>query len=171
MDIIIHRRDILPHNPCANGLDWFDDMVRIQRRQDSLRIPQPLGLLWLCCNPKSSSFVAWARSRGVLPAFCGAGLDLRSLDLYEANLEGANFEGANLRRTNLWWADLGEANLYRADLEWADLYRANLEWADLRGANLYGADLYGANLEGARRRPEDPPIPGWKVVNGLLTKE
>ena len=181
MNIIISRSDLLPHNPCPSGLRWFNDMVRMQGREDSLLIQGPLGLLQLYSNEESRCFASWARSKRVLPAFNGAGLDLRSLDLERAKLEGANLYRANLYRANLRWSDLYRADLQEANLEGANLYGANLLVADLEGTDLYKADLRradlrwasrkGVDLEGARRLPEDHPIPGWKLANGLLTKE
>ena len=161
MNITVYRSDILRHEPSAEWLAWFDGLVRMQRRQDSLLIPWRLGLLWLYCTPESRAFAAWARRWRVFPAFDGTGQDLRRIDLRGADLEEAKLEGANLQSADLRWANLERANLYMADLQ-----RAGLE-----GANLYRAHLYRTNLAGANRSESDAPIPGWKVVNGLLTKE
>lgn len=38
MNITVCRSTILPHNPRAVDLAWFDSMVRMQGREDSLLI-------------------------------------------------------------------------------------------------------------------------------------
>jgi len=42
---------------------------------------------------------------------------------------------------------------------------------DLRGADLRGAYLSGAYLRGAWRWSDDPPIAGWVLRDGTLTRE
>ena len=46
----------------------------------------------------------------------------------------------------------------------------NLRGADLRRADLHGADLAGVDLTGVYRNSDDPPVPGWRVVDGRMTK-
>jgi len=50
------------------------------------------------------------------------------------------------------------------------LHYANFNGASLDGASLRNASLDGASLDGASRNSYDPPIPGWKLVNGLLCR-
>jgi hypothetical protein len=99
------------------------------------------------------------------------GAYLSGADLSGAYLGGAILSGAILSRANLSRADLRGAYLSGADLSGADLSGAYLSGAYLRGADLHGANLRGANLNRASRYSTDPPIPGWKLVDGLLVKE
>lgn len=126
--------------------------------------------------------------RANLRSACLSGADLSGAYLWQANLEGASLENANLSQAHaeevlLWRASLEGANLSycvlqgarldgsflrSANLEGASLWGANLEGAHLEGANLKETVLNGTNLEGAWREAQDPPVPGWRVVEGRL---
>lgn len=78
-----------------------------------------------------------------------AGLDLRSLSLFQAELPGANLKGANLEGARLERTNLEGANLEGANLDDTTLLRANLKNASLKGANLNRTDLRFADLRQA----------------------
>lgn len=85
--------------------------------------------------------------------------------LIRTQLSGAYLERVDLTRANCQDADFHDAVLTRAVLRKADFTNA-----DLAGTELEGADVTGANFSGARRRPDDPPIPGWTLENGRLRR-
>lgn len=99
----------------------------------------------------------------IMPGANLSGERLYSVDLSGADLSGADLSGANLRLANLMGVNLRDSNLI-----YANLVVAQLESADLRGADFFGTQLWGADLKGAKRLPEDPPIPGWRFVEGKL---
>ncbi len=149
---------------CPSAIAWLRDTIAHQdeaRARRGLRpLPHlrvrwtPLHGLWLAVTRPGDH--AWAVARGVIPGH----------ELTRANLAGANLAGADLTRAYLAGANLAGAYLAGANLAGAYLTRANLA-----GANLAGANLAGANLAGARRYALDTPIPGWRVVDGVLARE
>ena len=52
-----------------------------------------------------------------------------------------------------------------------DLSGAYLRGADLSGAYLSGADIRCADIRGALRWFSDPPVSGWVVRDGVLSRE
>ena len=102
---------------------------------------------------------------GVMPGANLRGAYLRLVDLPRANLIGANLGGANLM-----FSRLAHASLRGADLSKANLTRSDLRFADLRGADLSEANLDYVYLDDAIRGSSDPPIPGWRVVDGRLRR-
>jgi hypothetical protein len=106
--------------------------------------------------------------------------ELEAADLHGSSLVGVNLEGARLFRANLDGANLSNANLQRADLcgaflrgarlDQAVLWQTNLVGAHLEGAQLASATLGDANLDGAFRVDSDPPVEGWRLVNGRLVR-
>jgi uncharacterized protein YjbI with pentapeptide repeats len=50
------------------------------------------------------------------------------------------------------------------------LWQTNLVGAHLEGAQLASATLGDANLDGAFRVDSDPPVEGWRLVNGRLVR-
>ena len=93
----------------------------------------------------------------------GAPIEAQLAHLQGADLRGAHLEGAKLQRANLRAARLAMARLGGANLDGADLRDANLSRADLAGASLWEA-----NLDGAKRFEDDPPVPGWILVDSRL---
>ena len=168
----IRRADLVALGACAEWLALFDEIIALQpearrgvpmrkgsnhwRDTSALRLTlSPIGQLWLARDCK---YAGWLRSQGLVPA-----VSLPYEILIGANLRGADLIGAYLTGANLRGADLIGANLRGADLR-----GANLTCANLRGANFIGANLRGANLRGADRLTTDPPVPGWRVADGLM---
>lgn len=198
--LTLRRADLVAAGACAEWLRTFDEICAlrgddraplVRRGGVTRRDPQrlrieltPLAQLWMARDAHGA--VSWLRDKGVLgavfaPRLQAPGIDLYGADLGGANLRGANLGGANLAGANLIGANLSGVNLRRAVLHSANLGGANLSGANLRGANLRGADLGsanlcgadlgGADLRGARRWSDDPPIAGWVLRDGVLTRE
>jgi hypothetical protein len=173
ISLTLNRKALLAAGACATGLALFEALVTAQDRKHSVYVKDwtPTHDTWL--RAAYPDFAGWLQARGLIPCanLCGANLDganLTRADLCGANLDGANLTRANLTRANLCGANLCGANLTRANLTRADLYGANLTRADLCGANLDGANLTRANLTRANRWASDPPIVGWRLVDGIL---
>ena len=153
ISLTLNRKALLAAGACATGLALFEALVTAQDRKHSVYVKDwtPTHDTWL--RAAYPDFAGWLQARGLIPC---------------ANLCGANLDGANLTRADLCGANLDGANLTRANLTRADLYGANLTRADLCGANLDGANLTRANLTRANRWASDPPIVGWRLVDGIL---
>lgn len=122
------------------------------------------------------------------------GVDLSGCNFHREKLIRSNMAGSNLSRSCLYGVDLSDSflrdsdlshvsgmyakmsanlarcNLFGSDFESADFRKANLMQADLRRASFKKAKFEGSVLDGAIRDPSDPPIPGWVVRGGLLTR-
>jgi uncharacterized protein YjbI with pentapeptide repeats len=101
------------------------------------------------------------------------GADLRNANMTEAylaraKLERADLRGAVLRSTNFEGASMTEADLRGAQVSRVVLRKADLRDADLRETDLNYPNIIDADLRGALRNESDPPIPGWKVLEGKL---
>ena len=188
--LTLRRADLVAAHACSEWLGIFDaicalrgdDRAPLVRRGGvSRRDPQrlrieltPLAQLWMARDAHGA--VSWLRDRGVLGPVCAprvqaSGIDLSGANLCGAYLSGANLCGADLRGAYLRGAYLSGADLRGAYLGGADLRGAYLGGATLGGANLCGADLCGADLRGAWRWSDDPPIAGWVLRDGTLTRE
>ena len=153
--LILRRADVVAARACAEWIGIFDEILAmrgadaaplVRRGAVSRRDPERLRielspLAQLGMARDARGAVTWLREQGVLGPVFAPRLRAEGIDLSGADLSGAYLRGA-------------------------DLYGANL-----RGANLYGADLRGANLTGAYRWSSDPPVPGWTLRNGVLSRE
>ena len=97
--------------------------------------------------------------------------DAHPIEAQLAYLEGVDLRGAELRGARLQRAKLHRARLTMARLQDANLDGADLREADLSRAKLDGASLWEANLHHARRMADDPPVLGWRLVDGRLEAE
>lgn len=165
--VTIHRRTLVEHDACAEGLALYDAIAAMQpetdaRRHKRIKIANwtPLHSVWAIAAGHSG-FLWWLEDRGIVPR-----ADLRGADLSGAYLGGADLRGADLRG-----ADLSGAYLRGADLRGAYLSGAYLGGAHLGGANLSGAYLGGAYLGGAYRGSSPAPT-GWRTsVTGYLERD
>ena len=177
MKIKIPRKEIVKHNPCPGGMEWFDKLkseMGVPKNKVLVIDWTPELMLKLLCG-EGKAYVRWATDRNIVPL-----LSLYRANLYGANLQGAYLECADLYCANLSGAYLNGANLEGANLEGANLIGANFRGADLEGANLSGADLSGADLARAYLRGADlerayyptGPVPeGWRrTETGHLTR-
>ncbi len=178
--LILRRAELVAAHACAAWLAVFDEILAMRgadaapwvrrggvsrRDPERLRIElTPLALLWMARDARNA--VAWLRARGVLAHVFAPQLRAEGIDLSGAYLSAAYLSAADLRGADLRGADLSGAYLSGADLRGADL-----RGAYLRGAYLRGADLSGADLRGADRWSFDPPVPGWVLQNGVLSRE
>lgn len=63
-----------------------------------------------------------------------------------------------------------ECNLQNARFDGANCQGVRFIRCNLRGAIFDGAETTGADFTGSLRNDDDGPIPGWLVVNGVLTR-
>ena len=158
--LTLRRAELVAARACAEWRAVFDEICAlrgadaapwVRRGGVSLRDPErlrvaltPLAQLWMARDARDAA--AWLRDKGVLGPVFAPYLRAEGIDLSGAYLSGAYLRGAYLRG-------------------------ADLRGADLSGADLSGAYLRGADLGGAYGWSFDPPVSGWVVRDGVLSRE
>ena len=153
--LTLRRAELVAARACAEWLAVFDEICAmrgadaapwVRRGGVSRRDPERLRieltpLAQLWMARDARDAAAWLRDKGVLGPVYAPYLRAEGIDLRAADLRGADIRGADLRG------------------------------ADLSGAYLSGADIRCADIRGALRWFSDPPVSGWVVRDGVLSRE
>ena len=143
--LILRRADLVAADACAAWLGIFDEILAM----------------------RGDDAAPWVRRGGVSRRDPGR-LRIKLTPLAQLWMaRDASGAVAWLREQGV----LGPVFAPRLRAEGIDLRGAYLRGAYLRGAYLRGADLRGADLRGALRWFSDPPVSGWVVRDGVLSRE